>query len=230
MSNEVDDEKDPYHSVWQDPTNYTHEVDGPPYLPNQEVSPVKVAARDLILKEAHGKTAHLHNFIHQIVEGYQSYPVAELGSMLAFLKALAHIHQAHHWMTRGPNFYADHLLFDRLYGDLVGEIDSIAERAVGSGDIALVNPVINAMHVAAIVSELYEGSEVGATPDRYVEISLRAETRFLAFMRIIAGLMKGKGQLSRGTDNLLQGIEDKHEEHVYLLKQRTQTGTMKVSV
>jgi hypothetical protein len=33
-------------------------------------------------------------------------------------------------------------------------------------------------------------------------------------------LLESKGQLSSGTDNLLQGIADKHEEFVYLLKQR----------
>ena len=230
MSNEVDDERDPYHSVWQDPSTYDHDLNGPPYLPGQDVTVIKTAARAMVLKEAHGKTAHLHEFIHQIVQGYQSYPVAELGSMLAFLKALAHVHQAHHWMTRGPQFYADHLMFDRLYGDLVGEIDSIAERAVGSGNIQLVNPVVNALHMAAVVAELYQGSESGTTPDGYVAISLKAEVKFLAFTQIIAGIMKGKGQLSRGTDNLLQGIEDKHEEHVYLLKQRSQSGEMKVSV
>lgn len=223
------DEKDPYHEVWQDPSEYDHELHGPPYLPSQQISGVKLAARQMVLKEAHGKTAHLHQFIHQIVDGYQSYPVAELGSVLAFLRAMGVVHQTHHWQTRGAQSYSDHLMFDRLYGDIFNEIDRVAERAVGSGNINLVNPIINSMHVAAIVAELYHGSEAGTTPDGYVAISLRAEVKFLAFMQIIAGLMKGKGQLSRGTDNLLQEIEDKHEEHVFVLKQRSQSGEIKVS-
>jgi hypothetical protein len=36
-------------------------------------------------------------------------------------------------------------------------------------------------------------------------------------------MLEQKGQLSNGTDNLLQGVADKHEEFVYLLKQRCLT-------
>ena len=32
--------------------------------------------------------------------------------------------------------------------------------------------------------------------------------------------LKEMGLLTRGLDNMIAGIEDKHESHVYLLKQR----------
>jgi hypothetical protein len=54
-------------------------------------------------------------------------------------------------------------------------------------------------------------------------MSLNAELRFLVMMQMVAKEMEAKGTLTRGTDNLLAGIEDKHEEHVYLLKQRFET-------
>ena len=38
-----------------------------------------------------------------------------------------------HWNVRGPNFYEAHLLFDRVYGDLAGEMDSIVEQLRACG-------------------------------------------------------------------------------------------------
>jgi hypothetical protein len=63
----------------------------------------------------------------------------------------------------------------------------------------------------------------GENPDAYVLTSLRAERWFLDCVKQLSASLSAVNQLSRGTDNLLQGIEDKHEEHVYLLLQRSQT-------
>ena len=38
-----------------------------------------------------------------------------------------------HWNVRGPNFYEAHLLFDRIYGDLAGEMDAVVEQLRACG-------------------------------------------------------------------------------------------------
>ena len=51
-------------------------------------------------------------------------------------------------------------------------------------------------------------------------LSVRAELRFMAFLEMIYSRLESSEQLSLGVDNFLQGIADKHEGLLYLLKQR----------
>jgi len=159
----------------------------------------------------------------ELVVAGQELPVA-----LTLLRALGVVHQTHHWLTKGPNYYADHLLFERVYSPLAEEIDSLAERAVGTGSPSvLLHPAIQARKAAEIVESLCDGVdyEEGANTESYVAASLRAEQWFVSFMKKVAESMKASGTLSRGMDNLLAGIEDKHEEHIYLLSQRHKTAS-----
>jgi hypothetical protein len=147
-----------------------------------------------------------------------------LPTVLVFLKALVNIHQSHHWLTHGDSYYADHLLFERLYNQTIEDVDGVAEKAIGTGcPLALMHPGLQASIVAHLVKK-YCGDGVqylgGETPREYLEVSLLAESRFMSCMSAIAKIMKGNGSLSRGVDNLLAGIEDKHESHLYLLRQR----------
>ena len=57
-------------------------------------------------------------------------------------------------------------------------------------------------------------------PTELAKRSYLAEMNFLKVMAHLAEHLKECGTLTRGLDNMLQGIEDKHEGHVYLLKQR----------
>lgn len=41
-----------------------------------------------------------------------------------------------HWNVRGRNFLTYHMLFDRVFTDLVAEIDTLGERATAIGGIA----------------------------------------------------------------------------------------------
>jgi DNA-binding ferritin-like protein len=147
-----------------------------------------------------------------------------LPTVLVFLKALTTIHQSHHWLTYGETYYADHLLFERLYNQTIEDVDGVAEKAVGTGaPLDKMHPGLQSSIVAHIVKK-YCGDGVvysgGENPKTYLEVSLLAETQFLACMDEISKVMKEKGELSRGVDNMLAGIEDKHEGHLYLLKQR----------
>ncbi len=203
--------------IWQDPSSYNPFFHGPPYLPGMKVRLDKKASmktsRTIATKLAHGEGLGL--------------PTA-----LVFVRALAMIHQGHHWLTHGDTYYADHLLFERLYNETAEEIDQIAEKAVGLGcPKDKIHPSLQSSLIAKTV-HMFCGDGVNTSeasnPRVYAEISLKAEEHFIASLAAIAAEMKNHGELTRGADNLLAGIEDKHESHVYLLKQRLTSDPWKV--
>lgn len=217
------DERDQEHasgilSIWHDPTMYDPLVDGPPYLPPRRVATVTASRKEADDAMA---LAILAQILQRFVADLGGSPMAELAAVLAFLRAEATIHQSHHWQTRGTTFYGDHLLYERLYNEVQGLIDPLAERAVGSGNRLLVDPVHTIAHTAILVQTLYGGVPGDPSPDDLAIVSLRMVLRFLAFHKMVYLILEKRGELSHGTDNLLQGIADKHEEHVFLLKQRT---------
>ena len=223
------------YAVWHDPTTYDHLKMGPPYLPgpkdwkavgrSKEGSLSEIPdsdslkeVRELVAKEAANED--VANVLAHFLLDYGQESMAELAALLTYLRALAFLHQTHHWQTRGTTFYADHLLFDRLYNETLPLIDKIAERAVGSGSPVLVNPVIQSTHQLLIVKDLYNAAPMQAETEQCVLISLKGVLRFLVLLGIGYELLEKKGLLSHGTDNLIQDIADKSEGFVYLLKQR----------
>ncbi len=139
---------------------------------------------------------------------------AELGILLGFLRGLYMLHQSHHWQSTGKVFYGDHLLFQRLYEGIAPEIDDLAERAVGSsGDSSLTNYFKQIEHMKRFLKSVNSRSPV-------VKDSLNAEVLFLALGREVMRRLENKGILSPGLEQLIGNILDKHETHVYLLRQR----------
>ena len=57
--------------------------------------------------------------------------VRYLGGVLALLRAQALSYQTSHWQVRGDDYYGNHLMFERLYGSVGEEIDTLAEKIVG---------------------------------------------------------------------------------------------------
>lgn len=147
-------------------------------------------------------------------------PCCELATLLSFTRALALVEQTCHWQASGDPFYGDHLLFERIYNDTVSEIDTVAEKTVGLCGSALVNPLIGAHQVAEIVKLLYgAGAHVPNTNDLVTRMHA-AELHFIKVVELVAEKMNASSMGTLGCDNMLAGIADKHEEHVYLLKQR----------
>jgi len=202
--------------IWQDPSSYNPFFHGPPYLPGMKVRMDKSAsmktAHTIASKLAHGEGLGL--------------PTA-----LVFVRALAQIHQGHHWLTYGDTYYADHLLFERLYNETAEEADQIAEKAVGLGcPKDKLHPGLQASLIAKTV-HMFCGDGLAQqeiNPHVFMESSLKAEEHFISSLAAIAAEMKNHGELTRGADNLLAGVEDKHESHVYLLKQRLISDPWKV--
>lgn len=149
-----------------------------------------------------------------------------LSTLLAYLRAATHVHHTHHWQTTSPEFYADHLLFQRLYeGDdeeenLVEEmIDQIGERAVGGDSPERVDALDILDMVHDIVRKVYE-LVPGNTSEDMVKRSLAIEDMILENIKTTIDTLTSTDSLSPGTSNLLEGVSDLHESFVYLLKRR----------
>lgn len=146
-------------------------------------------------------------------------PYPQLSVVLVYLKYLSAVHQNHHWTCMGDPYYGDHLLFERLYGDIPGEIDSIAEKAIGLGSTANVDLQLVHSQLLKLIAGAGSATMIPQSSD-LAKKSLMAEMNFLAVMKHLCDSLNECGLMTHGLDNLLAGIEDKHEGHVYLLKQR----------
>jgi len=139
---------------------------------------------------------------------------SELGVFLGWLKALEVIHQSHHWQTSGGDSYGDHLLYQRLYEEVAPEFDSVGEKIVGVGGIHMTNYFALVYHMKVFMEGVSQGEEL------HVE-SYRAELMFVIAGEMIMNSLEKKGLLTRGVEQLIGSILDKHESHVFLLQQRS---------
>lgn len=152
-------------------------------------------------------------------------PYGELSVLLVNLRFLALVHQTHHWTSKGDPFYGDHLLYERLYGAVVEDIDALAEKAIGLGNNDNVNLQLQVIQLAEMARQ-YGCAVTLPVASSLAQRSMAAEVGFLRSAAHCASLLSENGTLTRGLDNFLQGLEDKHETHVYLLKQRCATGDL----
>ena len=192
-------------AVWRDPMEYDMYEHGPPYLP------VTKTQRDEARKFASRQAA------------YYDVPVPDkyepMTYLLAVLRADYLIHQTAHWQTRGGHYYSDHILFQRLYEDSLDLIDSVAERAIGLGAPAHVALMPQVKAMQAFVGVVCS-SVAAPNAETLVKTSLKAESLTLEVIKRVKTAIEANGGLTEGLDDLLQGVASKHEEFVYLLKQR----------
>ena len=146
-------------------------------------------------------------------------PYSQLSVLLSHLKFLLVLHENNHWTCMGDPFYGDHQLFSRLYDAVAGEVDSVAEKSIGLGCTSNVNMQLLSSQVLKLVSNTGAASTIPQSSD-LARKSLAAELNFLKVIDCCRNSLEECGQLTNGVDNMLQDIADKHEGHVYLLKQR----------
>lgn len=146
-------------------------------------------------------------------------PYSQLSVVLVHLKYLAALHQNNHWTAMGDPYYGDHLLFQRLYECSVAEVDTVAEKAIGLGCTSNVD--LHLMHSQLV--KLITGDQGASTIPQSSDLakkSLMAELNFLKVVKQVIVSLEETGLMTPGLSNMLEGIGDKHEGHVYLLKQR----------
>lgn len=134
-----------------------------------------------------------------------------LSFYVSFLRALYQIHQNNHWKCKGTNFYANHLLFQRLYEEVVEDIDIAAEKSIGVFDELDVNPGLITSIVEKFMPEKFDGD--------LIQSSLAAEEEFLKASRKLYLDLKSEDNMSLGIDDMIMSVYNKHEGFVYLLKQ-----------
>jgi hypothetical protein len=199
--------------IWHKPSEYSMERHGPPYLPS---GCTKLSSDQKASVKAFVKTAgvSVQATVKQVLASDPS--VTPLTVLVGYLQAISLLHRTHHWNTTGAEFYGDHLLFERVYNESSADIDSLAERAVGKGCPQMIDPLSQSRMTCGALKGLKN-----RYPDAgYVELSLQAEVCCLKLIDAVMAKLKAVGQLSSGDSNLLEGVADKHEVLVYLLKQR----------
>ena len=138
--------------------------------------------------------------------------VRYLGGVLALLRAQALSYQTSHWQVRGDDYYGNHLMFERLYGSVGEEIDTLAEKIVG-----------------------YVGIEGVALPDQMEKIhmlcgawgriechhrrGIQSETDLQKALKIAYDSIKETGLMTLGLDDFLMATASSHESNQYLLQQ-----------
>lgn len=140
-----------------------------------------------------------------------------MGVYIAFLRALSLVHQNNHWQIKGPGYYGNHLLLERLYSDTAKGSDQAAERAVGLFGSRCVNMATQAGLIYKIVGRYTTESD--GEYKEYLLSSLKAEQDFLKLSRTTYEALKKSGAITLGLDDLIMATASNSEEHVYLLKQ-----------
>lgn len=133
-----------------------------------------------------------------------------LKELLAFLRAQQWLLLSLHWQVKGTDFYELHLLFERLYGALGGQIDGLAEKMIGYYSVEIVE-MNDSMTRAQKWLKEWKGEPVDA--------ALASEKQLQALLRQIYEAMKNKKELSLGLDDFLMALASDHETHLYLLGQ-----------
>ncbi len=133
-----------------------------------------------------------------------------LKELLAFLRAQSWLLLNLHWTVKGTDFYELHLLFERLYGALGGQIDGLAEKIVGYYGVEAVE-MNDSMSRAQKWLKEWKGEAVDA--------ALSSEKQLQTLIRQTYEAMKEKKELSLGLDDFLMALASDHETHLYLLGQ-----------
>lgn len=156
----------------------------------------------------------------QMMEPVPSEPVGPpaladiLSELLAFTRALYEVEHSFHWQSRGPQSYSDHQLFSRLYEATFADLDPLAEKLLGlTGDQGAVSALRQSQMTAQFIADLHPSDEPGALTSSALVLEQ-------AFIDVVRGALEVCAeQMTDGLENFLQGLADKHEGHVYLLKQ-----------
>ncbi len=140
--------------------------------------------------------------------------------LYARFRALSMYYKEAHWTVAGSFFYGDHLLLDRLHGEVEGEIDAIVEKGIGvsqSMDFALIPNHLS------MVAEIVRGyPHTVADNVAFFAALTRMEGDLCQFLGVANAQLENNGDcLLKGVQNMLQGFLDSATQRLYLLHQRT---------
>lgn len=130
---------------------------------------------------------------------------------VATLKAIYLIHQQNHWLTKGNDFYGDHLLFQRIYESAQEDVDGAAEKMVALfGDECL----DYTLQADLLNKVLLKYSDLCDDP---IACSLAIEQDFIKFSKVAYDHFEKEGVMTLGLDDFIMATASSREESVYLL-------------
>lgn len=133
--------------------------------------------------------------------------------ILAALRAQSWSFQTSHWQVKGDPYYGDHLLFQRLYEEVQGEIDSLAEKIVGYFGPA---PVDSLKTLAEASLWVQKWGSIECLHTR----GLQSENDLQDLLKKAYDAVKETGGMTLGLDDFIMALANSHESHIYLLQQR----------
>ena len=145
--------------------------------------------------------------------------LAILQMLLAVLRGAHFAHWNSHWQVKGSNFYGDHELMERIYTTLIEEIDTLAEKIVGTYGVEAVNAVEQAQLMANHLLPLAEAHSMNDPIRR----ALLIEEGLQVIFKNAYGMLKEQGGLTLGMDDFIMSMANTHETNLYLLRQRCDT-------
>jgi DNA-binding ferritin-like protein len=150
---------------------------------------------------------------------------SDLAVFVSALRGLYIIHQTHHWQAQGKNFYGDHLMFQRLYEPIPQEVDQVAEKLVAFGGVKLTNYFAQLNLTEDFMRQVTDSTKSTTDVSLFAEIVFSKMGELL--LTRLAEARKTSKESARmanlrtpGLENLIEGILDLHESHIYLLSQR----------
>lgn len=130
-----------------------------------------------------------------------------MSQYVAITKALYLLHQQNHWDAIS---HGNHLLFERLYEEVLEISDETAERVIGlCGDVKF-----GGFEEIALKFMPQE-----KTNDSLLKSSLALEEAYQQFSKKLYDTLKEKDFITLGLDDLIMGNASEGENRIYLLKQ-----------
>jgi DNA-binding ferritin-like protein len=139
---------------------------------------------------------------------------------LALMIALKSYYQTCHWKSKGTEYYSDHLLFERLYNDMIEEVDGFAEKAVTLSSDKSVCPRGLYEYVSKLMEVFDKDVKEEDSFDKTVENAYNFNYSFLKKSEELYSKLEKDNNLTLGLDDFITSTYSKHEEHDYLLRRR----------
>jgi DNA-binding ferritin-like protein len=129
------------------------------------------------------------------------------------LRAQYHNYQTSHWQVMGTSFYGNHLLFQRLYGSVVEDIDGLGEKLVAYAGIDAVCP-------AASLECMLDCVEQWILERDHLKRGLKSEHALCESIDALYDSCDRCGfKMPRGLDDFMAALANAHETNKYLLRQ-----------
>lgn len=146
-----------------------------------------------------------------------------LHDLFLSLRASYNVYRNAHWQVQGPNYYGNHLLFQRLYEETEKQIDAMAEQIVGTYGSSALDDTADEIDDFVKSFEIHgEGTPLGN--------SLEAARSVRAYIDDAYADLERRDKLTLGWDEMLMNLAREKDQHLYLLQQASKPSKLKAKL